>query len=1126
MKKVLILWVTVIGISGFVSAQDGPYADMSNRHYWKNRKPFEGYWQQDVDYRIRAKLDDSTNILTGEEELTYTNHSPDTLYFVYFHLYQNAFVKGSYLEKLNRSNRFYQKFGAYESAGHGTRIREIVVAVNNEKMTKRFMTPDEMAQMINNPTLKKLYKPDINFEYDSEQGIKHDKSDQVIFDNTIMKVLLPAPLLPGQQAVFRIQFRTYFDDGGNQRRRMKMFKDAWGNKQFDGVHWYPRICVYDRKFGWETDQHLGKEFYGDYGKYDVELTLPNHYVVDATGVLQNSDEVLPRDLRAKLDIHQFKDKPLDSAPSVVVKADGTTKTWKFKSINTHDFAWVADPTFRIGEVELTLKSGHKVSCISLAQEPHAARWQDAASFNAKVIETYSRDIGEYIYPKMIVADARDGMEYPMLTLDGGLSPGYYGLFAHEIGHNWFFGMVGNNETYRASLDEGFTQFLTNWCMTDLLGEVKPNAKNPYPMGRRDQTVYMGYLRDAMKHQDMPLNTHSDDFNGALHHGGGYGHVYYKTATMLYNLQYVLGDTLFLAAMQHYFDQWKLGHPYFEDFRNSIIGFTHVDLNWFFDQWMETTKTTDYAIIGMRKRKDNASDWTRTVTENQAGGFALKQGYELHFLRRGDMQMPIDFTVFGKDSGQRFQYIIPNTYFVKAHDSNTRVLPVWKGWGILNKTYKAEIYLPGDVKIQRIEIDPSHRLADIYQPDNQIGVPPVFVLDKGKKRQADRYRYVWEWRPDVWYNEVDFIKAGLHLEGNYMQHRDLFKASIWYNTRRLNQASGSGRTAFDYSVEYRSPATRLHKANTAFELRQLDGLHLVKAGVTIDAGHGLTYALYLKGMQRNGIYSTGYLLYDQQWKEGVSNNSVNLEMAKTYQYRNGSGYFSEGLRASLPSGYSYAAVFMEWINRHRFAGLELYSRMLLKALKGDHIAPESQVYLSGANPEEMMENKFVRSRAFVPTGWLGYGNTYNHFQHGGGLNIRGYAGYLVPRQAENSQVYLYGGNTGAAVNLELDFDGWVHFNPGVLASILHVDAYLFGDAGILQNTFKAADYALTADRDVSTGIMGSAGAGMAFTIKKWMQLDKAKPLTIRVDFPVFLSHVPFVDGENFRFRWQVGINRSF
>jgi aminopeptidase N len=237
----------------------------------------------------------------------------------------------------------------------------------------------------------------------------------------------------------------------------------------------------------------------------------------------------------------------------------------------------------------------EVRCIALVQEPHASGWLDAASFNAKIIEMYSKYFGTYAYPKMIVADAREGMEYPMITLDNGRSPGYYGLFSHEIAHNWFFGMVGTNETYRASLDEGFTQFLTHWCMSRLTQEnPSVNTKNKFikkyykPMPLMDQNIYYGYIRDAINDNDPALNTHSDDFNGALNHGGGYGNVYYKTATMLYNLQYVLGEELFLKAMQHYFNQWKMAHPYFEDFRASIIQYTKTDLNWFFDQGLETT----------------------------------------------------------------------------------------------------------------------------------------------------------------------------------------------------------------------------------------------------------------------------------------------------------------------------------------------------------------------------------------------------------------------------------------------------------------------------------------------------------------------------------------------------------
>lgn len=1089
MRKSLLSFLALF-CSAIVLAQNTPYRGTSNPYYWKNRKPYEGYWQQDVEYKIRATVDDKTDIVDAHEDLVYFNNSPDTLHFVYFHLYQNAFIKGGYLEQLNLANDFKQKFGKYEAAGKGTEIESIQVNGGS------FAAVD--------------------------------------FDFSIMKVTLSEPLLPNGQVTFSIKFKTYFDDGGNQRRRMKTFKDAWGNKQYDGVHWYPRICVYDRKFGWETDQHLGKEFYGDFGSYDVELTLPNNYILDATGVLQNRDEVLPADLLAKLDVKNFKDKPLEEKPSEIIPANGTTKTWKFRSINTHDFAWVADPTFRIGETMATLSNGEQISCISLSQEPHSARWQDAASFTAKIIEVYSRDIGNYAYPKMIVADARDGMEYPMLTLDGGLSPGYYGLLAHEVGHNWFFGMVGNNETYRASMDEGFTQFLTNWSMTSIFGEIKATQKNPYPMSRMDQTVYLGYVRDAIRQDDPPLNTHSDDFGGALNHGGGYGNVYYKTATMLYNLQYVLGDELFLKSMQHYFDQWKMAHPYYEDFRASIINYSHVDLNWFFDQWLETTKRTDYAITGvnyMGKEYDRSNMNARyritgkdTIREDYVpvNKDAYEQFYKVTFKRKGEMQMPVDFTVYTRDNHQ-YNYTIPNTYFYK-NDTGRTILKTWKGWGRLNPEYTAYIKIPAKDRIEDIVIDPTWRLADVYQLDNSLKLPYRFSLDKGKKFPMDRKRYVYEWRPDLWYNSIDGFKTGLHLEGNYMNYKHVFAATVWYNTTLAKDYSGSARNYVDFNVTYRDAIAKNFFMRA--DLRRLDGLNLGRIGYDVQLRNGLV-EIYFKAMNRQySLSDLDYLLYPGEWGMKKFNNTANIDVTVTYKTAHGSGEIKEGFRSSFFSDYDYSRIYIQWINHQNLAKLQLHSRMYLHVLAGTNVAPESRLFLAGANPEDMMENKFIRSRAFVPTDWLGYGVNYNHFQAGGGLNVRGYAGYIIPKDVQNTQVQLYSGNNGASVNLELDVDGLVPFTPGKLASYLHLDAYLFGDAGVIQRTFQAGEFGLSKKQDVESGLMASAGAGFALTLKKWGQWDKAKPLTLRLDLPFFLNSSPFVDGEYLKFRWIVGVSRAF
>ena len=541
------------------------YRNANNPEYWKNRKPFEGYWQQDVHYTIQAALNEQTNIITGKEFLTYWNNSPDSLSYVYFHLYQNAFQPGSYYDNLLKENGYATRYGRYEAQKKGTEITTIKI---------------------------------------NGQEVKTE------LDNTILKVYLPEILKSGAKAAFEIEFKTYFDTGSS-RRRMKTFRVGHGYKHFDGVHWYPRISVYDRKFGWDTDQHLDKEFYGDFGTYDIELTLASNYVVEATGYLQNRAEVLPDDLRKKLDLKNFIHRqPGDTITIITPYNPKESKIWIYHAENVHDFAFTADPTYRIDE-----KYWGDIQCVAMVREQNAPKWINAAEYTAKIIKTYSQSFGQYIYPKMVVADADDGMEYPMLTLDAGQDPGYRSLLAHEVGHNWFFGMVGNNETYRAALDEGFTQFLDSWAYKAIEGDTVYHlpSKSAYFRKFRKETlirnsrVFDNYILYAAQRDDRALNTHSSDFDGgSIRHDGGYGQVYYKTASMLYNLQYVLGDSLFLSAMQHYFNQWKTCHPYFEDFRNSIIQYTHTDLNWFFDEWLETTKVIDYSFAGIKKGKKKNS----------------------------------------------------------------------------------------------------------------------------------------------------------------------------------------------------------------------------------------------------------------------------------------------------------------------------------------------------------------------------------------------------------------------------------------------------------------------------------------------------------------------------------------
>ncbi len=1025
------------------------FRQADNPYYWKNKLPYPGYWQQDVHYTINVRLDEVKNLAQGSVELTYWNNSPDTLREAFFHLYANAAQPNSYMAQM--SGRGNRPLGKQRGTDVGT------------------MTMD-------------------------------GRPVQTEVDNTVMRATLPTPIPPGASVVFKYDFTTYWGGMG----RMKLYKQ-WGFKHFDGTQWYPRISVYDRKFGWDTQQHLGHEFYGDFGSFDVALDMPNDMVVEATGWLQNPEEVMPAELRKKLDLANFKDKPWDSPPSVITPYQpGVRKVWKYHAENVHDFAFTADPTYRIGEAEW-----NGIKCIALAAEPHAAKWQNAADYAAKCIQAHSTYVGMYGYPKMVVADAEDGMEYPMLTLDSDEDPSYRSLFMHEIGHNWFFGMVGNNETYRAMLDEGFTQFIETVGMGHL-GEdtlVEAPSRSAYvrrhtdPMLARDRLTYFSYMRAAVRDELPPINTHSDEFTKQP---TGYRMVYYKTSAMLFNLQYVLGDSLFNAALQHYFGQWKFKHPYIEDFRQSFISFTHVDLNWFFDQWIDTGKRLDYAIKSVKNRNADA-------------------GQQIHFRRKGEMQMPLEFQVKAND-GKAYNYLIPNNWFVKA--TQATVLPRWIGFDELQRDYIAHLDIPSG--IADVRIDTSYRLGDANMLNNSLRIPFESSFDSHIFNMPNWRTYEGFVRPDVWYNGYDGAKVGVHFNSNYMRYKHQVWFSAWLNTG-LGQhlphgAVNTAYTPISFNFKYENGTeSLLHGSSVHVAARMLDGLERYEGGFKWDIPFSGT-SLYtnMKFLLRRDSADLTYLLYPDRWELHALNSTWNTGME--HQWDRGNGTLAIEVRtAGIGAANPFAAATATAKHTTKLGKLKLHTRMV--AQYGTGSTPrESQLYLAGASPEEMMENKYVRSIGFVPNDWLGYGAGMNHFQQGGGLGLRGYAGYLAPEATPTGHTLLtYAGNTGAALNGELDIDGLVRFKPGKLAEYLHLDVYLFGDVGTM-------GYRTTTDLGTPQIKLAlpraDAGLGAALTIKKFGPLMDIKPLTLRFDMPLVLSSIPAGETEHVAFRYVVGVGRSF
>lgn len=1025
-----------------------------NPYYWKNHPPFPGYWQQDVHYRIQARLDADNLKLTGNEWLKYYNNSPDTLREVYFRLNENAYKPGSYLDKQQRANGDYQLSRLSEEERGGTDVEKI-------------------ADGDGQPLASRL-------------------------DDTILHVMLNRPLRPGDSTIFQIDFVTHI---GTFERRLK-YNPSHGFDQFNITQWYPKISVYDRKMGWTTDQHLGREFYGDFGTFEVEITLPHEFIVAATGWCTNEAEVMPDSLKQKLRLENFKDKPFHEKPSILVTPEeGKTKTWKFWATNVHDFAWTADPTYRIGEAEW---NGIKI--FAYAREWKAAKWQDAAQFTAEVIRVYSTDIGPYGYWKMIVADADDGMEYPMLTLDGGTSPSYYGLLAHEVGHNWFFAMVGNNETYRAFLDEGFANFITSWSIEKLVGRPEAAGAGSFKYHNDNQerrANFFAYTNSVRNGYDAPLNMHSDNYDVAGGTEMSYGLVYFKAAVMLYNLQYMLGDDLFRRAFAAYFEQWKFCHPYPEDFRDSIQRYTHWDLSLFFDQWLDSTWDLDYAIDNVKSRKTPAG-YESTVT----------------LRRKGKMVMPIDLTFFMKDGSQK-KAIIPVSEQVK-NEPGAAVLPKWYSMsGKINRTYEATLTLPQPVA--RVEIDPSGRLADVYRLDNRSGFLPkqkwVWALSRP---DTPLDAYLVRWRPDLWYNNVDGLLLGADFRGAYLDRFSNGDRQIQFSPRF---AGNTPKRTFSYSFNYRQP------------LRSLGAGQSWQAQSSISTGlsrHALTFS---QRWQRSP-FETSFRQLDLQWRfekffdssylmlpgsySGAVNSLLKVRYLRNYHAGFGKGTYQVEIINSMPGGpsrfskISLTSLQDVTINRH----FSLRLRVFAGYLAGNAPA-QSRLYLHGGSPEDWISNTWYAALGTLPARWAREG----HIQPAGGGNVRGYQidrAYRSASQPAGVENLVSSGNRLLTANLELNIPSLItplfEMVPG-LSEYFTTKTYLFFDSGII-------DFAT---RDDVIGLRqtarSDAGIGVIAELQLPGSLRELGALKVRFDFPLYLSK-PLAGDDDFEFRWLMGIGRAF
>jgi hypothetical protein len=580
--------------------------------------PGPEYWQQRVDYVIRAALDTVAQRVTGEERIRYSNNSPDTLRYLWLQLDQNLFKSTSRGSRLfDQDSRFGT--GGAEGGFTLTKVAAPAVPVERGRSTQRARKLDYLV------------------------------------NGTLMRVDLPHPLAPGGKQVLDIGWSFPF--GPNSNRMGIELID--GSYVYEVAQWYPRLAVYDDVRGWNTEQYLGQgEFYLEYGSFDVSLTVPANMLIAATGTLQNPAQVLTATQRTRLArarttdstvIIRSKDE-IDDPVSRPPSASGTL-TWRFRADSVRDFAWAAARHFIWDAARANRGKTLAMSFYPPSAEPI---WNQSTQYVRFAVENYSSWY-PYPYPVAInVNGVEGGMEYPMIVFcrnrtDG---PALFSVTDHEIGHTWFPMIVGNNERLYAWMDEGFDTFMNyyNW-----------QKKYPGLYNRRGNPgLYIPY---ALSGREEPIMTPADRIRGNLSLTA-----YTKPGLGLIMLRdHLVGQDRFDRALREYIRRWAYKHPTPADFFRTIEDGVGEDLNWFWRSWFYTTERLDQTVDSVTI-SDSAGVVSRVYLRNAE---PMPMPVELDLVMQDGTTQHLSLPVEIWYGGSRYTALVPGPKKVVGVTIDTR-----------------------------------------------------------------------------------------------------------------------------------------------------------------------------------------------------------------------------------------------------------------------------------------------------------------------------------------------------------------------------------------------------------------------------------------------------------------------
>ena len=956
----------------------------------------EGYFQQYVHYTMDVKLDIKEHTIGGHSIIVYTNNSPDELNNMYLHLLPNAFNEGTvkhreYLQKLGRLSRAAKFISSEEEYFSHVDVSDFSIKKDGKTLADTFQV-----------------------------------------DDTILSANLTSSLPPGETLTIELDWVHHV---GKQFERAGRV-DA----QYNFAQWYPKMVVYDEN-GWHNIPfHAEGEFYGEFGTFDVTMDVPGWYTVGATGVVTDGDPGwesvtvdTSQDFKEWLEEYKENKAEIDSNSRRIVS---------FHAEQVHDYAWITSPTLLYEH-----GSWNGIDVHVLFNEKNGEKWtKKVVARSERALEWLSTKFGMYPYPQVTTTDRLKGggMEYPMLVMNGSESEG---LIVHEIGHIWFYGIMGNDEIDEAWLDEGFTTFQTGQYMIDRYGphgfdleeskRYKPFEKKYGKFNKMLDRFQWSTIRFQTSGKDEPISRKSYMYNN----GGSYRYnAYTKPGLMLNELKYVLGDSVFYAGMQEYFDRWNLKHVNEERFVTAMEDVSGEKLDWFFNPWLHNTRILDYGIKKWKKEKQDDGTWQ----------------VDVEIVKLGNREMPQLLEV------------------TMADGSKERIW--WK-----NFQWRKEDTFTFNVNLEpkSIVLDPDVQTIDIDRRNNFSGrMEKIIQFNWINTNYNPRDSYYIRWLPSLNYHDLDGYTPGISINKKY---------GYWENLNlKVNYALESQNVYWSY-IGNRKPVHSFKGFSRSVHAYNLGGVS--GYGVEIKNHINEAFADFMTNYASIGFYVTHVNetnltnLYDGgqvavmfgKYSFSVQGNvNINMDIATT------SGSVSDWSFTRFNTTIAFD------LSKKKFG---IRNRMIFGHIISQTGVPAQERYtIEGAGSGDLYAKPYLRDESTF------YGNTElrNHYHLSGDANLRGYYGEgLAGAESVIANSFeIFYKPSFKPMDIELAAfvdDGWVWGSKFDQGDERFNGDYLI-DAGLglrLSKKILGKKFYIRVDAPLFVKDVSDANEGIRFNTDKWL-----------------------------------------